>query len=113
DWQGGGAQGFAQFLDTEIVPWLGAQAPLNPQAQTLFGHSYAGLFVLYALVRSELPFSRLITASPSLWWHDGIIHHYLDHMKAASKARRLDIIAGQAEAWHPLPAQATPGSPRV
>src|SRR5690554_3134685 len=25
DWQGGGAQGFAQFLDTEIVPWLGAQ----------------------------------------------------------------------------------------
>lgn len=112
-WQGGGAPAFTLFLQEQVLPWLQGQAALNPAALSLFGHSYAGLFVLYALAGQALPFSRLIAASPSLWWHDGIIHHYLDGLAALPAPRRLDIIAGQAEAWHPQPAQATPGIPRT
>src|SRR5690606_24367738 len=87
-WQGGGAPAFAQFMQAQVLPWLGGQTSLNPLAQSLFGHSYAGLFVLYALAQAALPFSRLIAASPSLWWHDGIIHHYLAGLATQPAPRR-------------------------
>ncbi|TEA77071.1 hypothetical protein ERE07_17225 [Allopusillimonas ginsengisoli] len=32
-----------------IMPWVHAAAPVNSQLQYLYGHSYGGLFTLYAL----------------------------------------------------------------
>lgn len=112
-WQGGGAPAFIRFLESRVLPWLAGQVALDAQAMSLFGHSYGGLFTLYALSQSRLPFSRLICASPSLWWHDGIIHHHLEKLHAAPLPRHLDLIAGQNEAWYPQPAPATPGAVRT
>ena len=46
--QNGGAALLLQRLTTEIRPAVAKRAPLNPQRQTLWGHSYGGLLVLYS-----------------------------------------------------------------
>jgi len=48
-------------------------APIDLQRQTLWGHSYGGLAVLHALFTRPGAFSDYAAASPSLWWHDGVI----------------------------------------
>ena len=43
---------------------------LNVQARqkSLYGHSFGGLFTLYALLKNEGIFTNFFIASPSLWW---------------------------------------------
>lgn len=62
-----------------LRPWLAEQLPLDPASQTLFGHSFGGLFALYALFSRPTLFQRHLAASPSIWWGDRAI---LDHRDA-------------------------------
>ena len=70
--QNGGAALLLQRLTTEIRPAVAKRAPLNPQRQTLWGHSYGGLFVLYSLLQQPDAFTQYIAADPSLWWQRGL-----------------------------------------
>jgi predicted alpha/beta superfamily hydrolase len=67
----GGADVFLDLLQTQIKPRVAAQAPLDPDQQTLWGHSYGGLLVLHTLLTRPTSFSHYAAASPSLWWDDG------------------------------------------
>ena len=59
---GGGGQGaFLQFIRTELVPFVEATFPSDPQRRILLGHSHGGSFVLYALF-NEVPASRLFAS---------------------------------------------------
>lgn len=59
---------FRQFIEDELKPLLAAQFPIDPQRQTLFGHSFGGLFVLDTLFNAPGSYQTYIAASPSLWW---------------------------------------------
>ena len=78
--QNGGAAAFLQLLTTQIRPAAAKLAPLNPERQTLWGHSYGGLFVLYALLQQPDAFTQYIAADPALWWQQGL---FLQQAKAA------------------------------
>lgn len=67
---GGGAAVFLDFFNSDIIPLVAKQAPLNLQKMSLWGHSYGGLFTLYAASQPRSPFISYIAADPSLWWHD-------------------------------------------
>lgn len=71
--RGGGADAFLDFIAGRALPALAARAPLDARRHTLWGHSYGGLFVLHALLRRPLLFSRYAAADPSLWWQEGFI----------------------------------------
>jgi enterochelin esterase-like enzyme len=58
---GGGQAAFLQFIRTELVPFVEATFPGDPQRRILLGHSHGGSFVLYALF-NEAPAARLFTA---------------------------------------------------
>ena len=58
---GGGQAAFLQFIRTELVPFVEATFPSNPQRRILLGHSHGGSFVVYALF-NEAPASRLFAA---------------------------------------------------
>ena len=58
---GGGQAAFHQFIGTELVPFVEATFPSNPQRRILLGHSHGGSFVLYALF-NEAPASRLFAS---------------------------------------------------
>ncbi|MEN0108849.1 MAG: alpha/beta hydrolase [Pseudomonas sp.] len=67
----GGADVFLDLLASRIRPLVAAQVALDPQQQTLWGHSYGGLLVLHTLLTRPALFSHYAAASPSLWWDNG------------------------------------------
>jgi len=69
----GGADLFLDFLERELLPFVGERFSVDPGKQTLFGHSLGGLFVLHALFSRPALFARYVAGSPSIWWGDGAI----------------------------------------
>lgn len=81
----GGAADFRAMLCDELRPWLAAHYPMNPQAQTLFGFSYGGLFVLDTLLTRPEAFDRYWGASPSVWFSQGQILRRLQARQATGR----------------------------
>lgn len=104
---GGGAANFLALLEGQILPQVAQAAPVDGARVTLWGHSYGGLFALYAASRAASPFARVVSASPALWWQSGA---YLARLEAQVTAgdwprRRLDLHRGTREdAPRPMPA---------
>lgn len=87
DNRAGGAELFWRWLEQTLKPAVtklvenhvvegqqsGAKVALNPQRQTLWGHSFGGLFVLHTLFNHPDSFQSYIAADPSLWWQQGQI----------------------------------------
>ncbi|EKT56031.1 alpha/beta hydrolase [Providencia burhodogranariea] len=68
---GGGFDELYQFLNSQIRPWAEQQFAFDKQKQTLFGHSFGGLFTLMAYQNNPTAFQSFVAASPSLWWGKG------------------------------------------
>ncbi|WPB56095.1 alpha/beta hydrolase [Xylophilus sp. GOD-11R] len=69
----GGADAFLTLIEGAIKPQVAARIAVDPARQSLWGHSYGGLFVLHTLLRRPDAFARYIAADPSLWWRQGFI----------------------------------------
>jgi uncharacterized protein len=69
----GGAEGFLDAIESDILPWIAGETLIDPARQTLFGHSFGGLFALYSLFTRPGLFSRYIPASPSIGWEDCVL----------------------------------------
>lgn len=72
----GGAEAFLTFIEAELKPWVEARLPIDRERQALFGHSFGGLFALYALFTRPRAFRRWIAASPAIYWEDTLIGRY-------------------------------------
>lgn len=68
---GGGADAFLETLERRIRPEVARRIALDPQRETLWGHSLAGLFVLHTLYARTGLFDVYAAGSPSLWWRQG------------------------------------------
>ncbi len=95
----GGAERFLDFIEREVKPLVQTRYPVDRSRQTLFGHSYGGLFTLYTLFNRPASFQAYIAASPSLWWGKGAI---FDDLQRFSDSRqvldaRLYLAVGGAE----------------
>ncbi len=66
----GGAEDFYQFIQYQLKPLIAQHYTINTLDQSLFGHSYGGLFTLYTLLKHPESFQHYYAASPSIWWHD-------------------------------------------
>ncbi|KAF2031117.1 siderophore esteras-like protein IroE-like protein [Setomelanomma holmii] len=66
-----GAEAFITFIDTVLRPWVHSYFPnVEFHRDGLYGHSFGGLFSLYALlVRPDL-FDIFLSASPYLIWNN-------------------------------------------
>ena len=81
------AGGAAQFLD-RLTGVLRAAAEdglrVDPSRRTLWGHSFGGLFTLYALLARPGSFARYAAISPSIWWDEGLIRRIAQAAAPAS-----------------------------
>lgn len=92
---GGGADEFLALMNNVIKPLVQKRVALNVQQQYVWGHSYGGLFVLYALTQSNSGFTRFYAADPSLWWHDEALGPALDHFSLDQRtAARVAVYWG-------------------
>ncbi len=66
----GGAENFLSFLVDELVPYVDGNYRTAPYS-ILVGHSFGGLFAVYALLERPDAFDAYVSISPSLWWNDG------------------------------------------
>lgn len=69
----GGADRFLRFLTEELRPAIAREFRVDAGQQSLYGHSYGGLFVLHALFRQPDAFRNYLASSPSIWWNKGYI----------------------------------------
>jgi ferri-bacillibactin esterase len=67
---GGGAETFLSFLIDELRPAIARRYSVDPDRQTLTGHSLGGFFTLYVLVNKPSAFRNYAAISPSLWWDE-------------------------------------------
>lgn len=85
----GGAERFLDFLEDEVKPLVRSRYKVDAQRQTLFGHSYGGLFAVYTLLARPQAFQRYYASSPSLWWNR---RHAFDLLEAfAARGQRPDV----------------------
>jgi predicted alpha/beta superfamily hydrolase len=62
----GNADKFYAFLKTELLPYIDKKYP-NQKTKSFVGHSFSGLFCLYAALRNENLFDHYFAISPSVW----------------------------------------------
>jgi predicted alpha/beta superfamily hydrolase len=63
----GGADKFLGFLKNELIPYIDKTYPTDGD-NTLWGHSFGGLFVMYTLLNEPKVFKSYIAIDPSFWW---------------------------------------------
>ncbi|CAI1063056.1 alpha/beta hydrolase [Serratia quinivorans] len=69
----GGADAFLKLIESQIKPAVATKVAIDAQRQTLWGHSYGGLFVLHTLLTQPATFQNYVAVEPSLWWGKGFI----------------------------------------
>lgn len=96
----GEADAFHAFVDSELKPAVNARFDVDDDRTALMGHSFGGLFTLYALHQRPDSFSDYVAVSPSLWWNFGdLFNAYCGERQAALTAAepRVLIMRGSKE----------------
>ncbi len=69
-YKSGGRKQFLEFLTGKLRAEIARRYKVDPDRQSLFGHSLGGIFALYALYTQPQAFHSIIAASPSLEWNE-------------------------------------------
>nr|WP_314069856.1 alpha/beta hydrolase-fold protein [uncultured Campylobacter sp.] len=97
---GGGAAEFYDFVKDELFPLVEKKYSTAKSDKIYFGHSFGGLFGIYALLRDDGIFDEFFIASPSLWWGESqLIRDALEEGKLRSnlKEKFIMLVAGSRE----------------
>lgn len=84
----GGAAIFHDRLTGPLRDAAEAGLPIDPTRRTLWGHSFGGLFTLYALLARPAAFARHAAISPSIWWDEDLIRRVV----AQAEPARLPLL---------------------
>jgi predicted alpha/beta superfamily hydrolase len=68
----GGADKFLKFIETELIPNIEKGYRVQPY-RILAGHSFGGLFTIYAMLSRPELFNSYVAVSPSLQWDDELL----------------------------------------
>jgi len=90
----GGAKRFLQFIKTELIPIIEAEFRTSSTDRVLAGHSYGGLFVLYALFHQPKLFKGYVAGSPSLWFGDKVTFKYESQFAKTHKTLPVKLYLG-------------------
>lgn len=94
----GGAAAFLKFLAEEVIPYVDRTYRTDPSDRGLLGHSYGGLFALYALTQRPALFQRIVAASPVVDWdHRWLFTAARQTLKDLPQPVRLDLSAADAK----------------
>lgn len=69
-YKSGGQDVFLDFLTGKLRAEIGTRFRIDPDRQSLFGHSLGGIFALHALFTRPQAFYSIVAASPSMDWNE-------------------------------------------
>jgi uncharacterized protein len=81
---GGGADKFLQFIETELIPQVEKSYRTQPY-RVFAGHSMGGLLAIHAFATKNDLFNAYLAVSPSLWWDNQLA---IRETKAFFKGRK-------------------------
>ncbi|SFB86414.1 hypothetical protein SAMN05428997_102384 [Bosea sp. CRIB-10] len=97
----GGAERFLDLIADTILAQIERLAPIDRARLSLAGHSFGGLFALYALFTRPGLFRSHVAGSPSIWWDDRVIlttrERFLNSPAAAMSPRLLITVGGEEQ----------------
>lgn len=101
-YRSGGQEQFLDFLTGKLRNEIGNRYKIDPQRQSLFGHSLGGLLALHALYSRPQAFHSIVAASPSLEWNEqGILREEREFAarvtsgKVQQMSRLLVVVGGR------------------
>lgn len=84
----GGAKAFLSFITEELQPWVNQKYRTYPY-NVLMGHSFGGLFTVYAAMEEPKAFQGYIALSPSLGRNsEQQVHRAQEHFSDAARSTR-------------------------
>ena len=89
----GGAPKFLAFIRDELIPWVAREYRVSDD-RTIVGHSYGGLFVLWATLQEPRLFRRAISVSPSIWYADRMLLEVEEAFAARGRSLPLRFFMG-------------------
>jgi uncharacterized protein len=93
-----GAAKFLQFVREELVPMIDTTYRTLPGDNGILGHSFGGLFGLYALFNQPDTFQRYIIGSPSISWDKSVTQDAAEFVaNKANVAARIFMSVGAEE----------------
>jgi predicted alpha/beta superfamily hydrolase len=97
----GGSDNFYRFLVDELRPAIAGAYPVNSEDQTLYGHSWGGLFALGVLFNHPKSFRNFVASSPSIWWNERALlkdePDFTRKLREGDAAPRVLITVGSLE----------------
>ncbi len=94
----GGTGELLDFIENEVIPKVADMVRLDPARRSLFGHSFGGLFTLFALFERPGLFANWIAASPSIHWEGSeILNNEMQRRAVPGNAPFLHLSAGEYE----------------
>ena len=88
---------FYMFLKAELIPTISNRYNTNKDDNTIFGHSFGGLFTIYCLFKNDTLFKNFYSLSPSLWINDYSIYDFNHLPNSSFDNRNLFLSAGSKE----------------
>lgn len=92
----GGADKFLKFFKDELIPYIDKTYPADGD-NTLFGHSFGGVFVTYALLNEPQLFNNYIAGDPSYWWDNGVMLKQVKDKLPALAGKEKSLYIGGRE----------------
>jgi len=89
----GGQDLFLEFIEKRLMPRVAERFKVDQDQRSLVGHSFGGMFGLYALFTRPALFQHVVAVSPSLWWRDR-------YLMAPERAFTRQAHAGQIDLTH-------------
>lgn len=94
----GGTGELLDFIETAVIPKIAGMVRLDPKRRSLFGHSFGGLFTLFALFERPGLFANWIAASPTIYWEGSeILNNEARRQAAPGNKPFLHLSAGEYE----------------
>lgn len=63
----GGANNFLSFFKEDLIPFINKNYPSSGK-NNLYGHSWGGVFSMYAFLKEPSLFESYLVCDPSFWW---------------------------------------------
>jgi predicted alpha/beta superfamily hydrolase len=87
----GGADEFLAFIQDEVKPLIAKEVKIDPARESLFGHSFGGLFALHVLFTKPEAFDVYVAGSPSIWFGDRHLMKEAGAFIASAKTKPVNV----------------------
>lgn len=94
----GGGDKFLSFLKNELIPYIDKTYPTNG-TNSIYGHSYGGLFVLYTLLTEPQLFQSYYATDPPFLWNNEFLIKLASERLEKLPPNKLLWIAGIEETY--------------